>query len=520
MIKIFLSLVMISTAFASTAYSRCQVKPYIIDARSFAKTGDLQIVSSVTSNSKPLVGLDSPGSWKIYKASQQVVQGKVMSASTFVDAGGTTLLLILISTDNIMTHGRGEPPPLQYISDGLKRLVKTLAPSDLVTIYTINESGKKELLPPTTVDNDSGIQAAFSTLDSLKVMEGEGNTGQAQKSNREQPVGVSVQGIINKWRCNIKSDDHLSGSGYAREVVLLIDDGQSTKPMSSRDDATDCDNLSECPKTPINLPKGRLSRLVRQTQTKTYWCERYLLPWLDGGMLVSLNEMVSQDGFTSLVPLTREEQGKFGPRTFASVLTRATPVLQGNSAYVIDFQSEEDLDAQGLQLHIAAETESKECLSTAISGTKAMARKTRWLRIVVIVLGVLLGLIILFFLIKLIVGAIAARRANSYEEPEAVSDEDMVAKLTVTDGPDLGQCFPMTTDVLTIGRGSDMDICLADPTVSRYHCQLIVRDGVFEIKLTEGKSGILVNGMQIPKGTLKDGDSIQIGQTKLEFRLV
>jgi len=516
--KFFLSLVMFITAFASTAYSRCQVKPYIVDARAFAKKGHLQIVSSVINKSKPVAGLDSVGSWKLYKAAQQPVQGQVVTASNFVDAGGTTLLLIIVSTDNIITHGRGEPPPLQYISDGLKRIVKALAPSDVVTIYTVSETGKKELLPPTTVDNDSGIQAAFSTLDAMKVIEGEGD--QTQKQGREQAVGVSVQGIINTWRCNIESGDNLAGNGYAREIVLLIDDGQSTKPMSSRDDATDCDNLSECPRTPVNLPKTRMSRLARQSANKTYWCERYLLPWLDGGLLVSLNELVSQDGFTSLVPLNQDEQGKFGPRTFSAVLTKAIPVLQGLSTYVIGFQADEDLDAQGLRMHLAANTGSKECVSTSISGTKAMARKTRWVRIVLIAGGGLLGLILLFLLIKLIAGLIANRRDTHDDESEYVSDQDIMAKLTVNEGPDLGRTFPMTNDVMTMGRGSDMDVCLADPTVSRYHCQLTVRDGIFEIKLTEGKSGILLNGMQVPKGTLKDGDIIQIGQTRLEFRLV
>lgn len=519
MIKFLISLVIVLTAFASTAYSRCQVKPYIVDTRSFAQTGKMQIVSSVNNASKSLIGLNSTESWQLYKASNQPVQGHVVSAPTFVDAGGTTLLLVLISTDSIMTHGRGEPPPLKYIIDGLKRLVKVLAPSDVITIYTINESGKKELLPPTTVDNNSGIQAAFSNLDSMKVVEND-NMGQAPKQAQTQPVGVSVQGLINEWRCNIESGSYLQGSGYAREVVLLIDDGQSTRPTSSRDDVTDCDNLSQCPKIPVRLPKMQITRLARRSSNKTYWCERYLLPWLDGGMLRSLNNMVSQDGFTSLVPLNQDEQGKFGPRTFTGVLTKAMPVLQGNSTYVITYRSEEDLDARGLRIYLGANTGSTECLSVGIESNKTMARKTRWVKILIIVLSSLLGIFLLFILIKFIVNAIAARRANRSEDYEAVSDEDAVAKLTVIDGPDLGKTFPMTADVLTMGRGSDMDVCLADPTVSRYHCQLIVRSGVFEIKLTEGKSGILLNGIQVPKGTLKDGDVIHIGQSKLEFKLV
>jgi len=220
------------------------------------------------------------------------------------------------------------------------------------------------------------------------------------------------------------------------------------------------------------------------------------------------------------MPITSIDPSKSFHPTFTSVLTKKIPVLNGNNIYVIDYQSDEDLDGKDLRMNLSVTMGSKDCLSPVISGLKTLARQTRWLRILWYVLGSIAGIVVLLLLVKLILNAMAARRENAASLADTGNDADAVAKITVVEGPDLGLVFPISSDVITIGRGSDMDLTLADPTVSRYHCQLIARDRVFEIKLTEGKSGIMLNGLQVPKGNLKVGDIITLGQTRLEFKLL
>ena len=499
-------------------YGKCQVKPLIIDTRNFANTGHFHVVTSVFQNSRPLTNLGEPGMWKLLKNREQPVEGHFASVSNFSEATGVTLLLVIVSTDNAMTHGSGpnSPPPLKFVIDGLRRLTKTLGPADVIAIYAVDEMGKKVVLPPTSADDDSGIQAAFRMLDSMAVTD-EGT--QQKKDTRVEPVGVSVQSIIDAWRCSLEEGGFLQGDGYAREVVLLIDDGLCIKPSNGNDEP-DCDMTTSCGKPPIILPKHRRSKINRHSGKKVYWCKRFLLPWLGGGLTENLNELVSHDHFSSLMPITPPAPNEKFSDTFTAKLNKNIPVLNGANIYVADFQSEEDLDGKNLRMNIVVSSDSVECVSPPIAGMKTLARNTRWGRILIIVLGAIVGILLLLLVIKIIANAMAARRERAEEEEVANTDDDAMAKLTVVEGPDMGASFGIVSDVTTIGRGSDMDVILSDPTVSRYHCQLIARDRVFEIRVTEGKSGIMLNGLQIPKGNLKDGDVITLGQTKLEFKLL
>jgi len=59
-----------------------------------------------------------------------------------------------------------------------------------------------------------------------------------------------------------------------------------------------------------------------------------------------------------------------------------------------------------------------------------------------------------------------------YRDPNAAS-----AAVLVVGGNDRGREFELTSDEVTIGRGADCDIVLADIAVSRRHLVLF-RDGV------------------------------------------
>jgi pSer/pThr/pTyr-binding forkhead associated (FHA) protein len=71
-----------------------------------------------------------------------------------------------------------------------------------------------------------------------------------------------------------------------------------------------------------------------------------------------------------------------------------------------------------------------------------------------------------------------------------------------------------------IGRHSENDIVIEDPTVSRYHARLVKKGGNYYIENLEGRNGVYVNGLRISQLTkLDDYDIVKIGSYLFNWRL-
>lgn len=80
-----------------------------------------------------------------------------------------------------------------------------------------------------------------------------------------------------------------------------------------------------------------------------------------------------------------------------------------------------------------------------------------------------------------------------------------------------GQRYLLTGPVTVIGRGSDADIIVDDPGVSRRHLEIRVTPaGVIATDLGS-TNGIYVEGHQVPAATLLDGNTLTIGRTRILF---
>lgn len=94
-----------------------------------------------------------------------------------------------------------------------------------------------------------------------------------------------------------------------------------------------------------------------------------------------------------------------------------------------------------------------------------------------------------------------------------------MAWLVLQDGPHEGREFRLG-EVTTIGRIGDNDIVLDDTAVSRRHAKIRLEDGAFTIYDLGATNPTEVNGQEIGKHQLVDGDRIKIGETKLVFKQV
>jgi hypothetical protein len=72
---------------------------------------------------------------------------------------------------------------------------------------------------------------------------------------------------------------------------------------------------------------------------------------------------------------------------------------------------------------------------------------------------------------------------------------------------------------VNIGRTRDNDLRIVDPTVSRLHAMLTVRNGEAMVVDANSRNGIFVNGIQVRYGRLDDGDLVTFGTVRFRYRV-
>ncbi|MHC4199705.1 MAG: FHA domain-containing protein [Planctomycetota bacterium] len=90
-------------------------------------------------------------------------------------------------------------------------------------------------------------------------------------------------------------------------------------------------------------------------------------------------------------------------------------------------------------------------------------------------------------------------------------------KLIFTEGDETTE-HELGEGPITIGRSSECDIKLTDPSVSRLHVVVEASGDTIEVRDQESRSGIRVNGSEVSDGVLRDGDELRVG--KVVFKAV
>lgn len=155
--------------------------------------------------------------------------------------------------------------------------------------------------------------------------------------------------------------------------------------------------------------------------------------------------------------------------------------------------------------------------------------------------GAFLGLLIIFFIIRAIV------RAARNREPEEVVDMGPETRfcggcnnqvpiawkvcqycealphlgklVVISSGALNGNTFFIRESLTNIGKAEGNTIVIDDPSVSKHHAGIKVKDQRFELADFGSTNGVTVNGQRISKLFLKDRDRVGIGGVELEFKL-
>jgi transcriptional regulator with PAS, ATPase and Fis domain len=89
--------------------------------------------------------------------------------------------------------------------------------------------------------------------------------------------------------------------------------------------------------------------------------------------------------------------------------------------------------------------------------------------------------------------------------------------LAVIGGPDAGRTFGATGKRVVVGTADGADLVLTDPTVSRFHCELVLEHGRAIVRDLGSKNGTLVGGIAVIAAPLADGAVLTLGKSTLRF---
>jgi hypothetical protein len=83
-----------------------------------------------------------------------------------------------------------------------------------------------------------------------------------------------------------------------------------------------------------------------------------------------------------------------------------------------------------------------------------------------------------------------------------------------------GKRFPLRKGRTVIGRGSDADVTIDDTGASRHHAQVLWDGARGELDDLGSTNGTILNGQRITKAALPPDSVIEIGRTRIVFRVL
>lgn len=90
-------------------------------------------------------------------------------------------------------------------------------------------------------------------------------------------------------------------------------------------------------------------------------------------------------------------------------------------------------------------------------------------------------------------------------------------RLVVVSGMLLGLQVELGDTPVVVGRASDSSITIPHPSVSRHHCRFWRADDAYWLEDLGSTNHTYLNGMQVTRAQLRDGDQIGVGGNAIKF---
>ncbi|MBS2024166.1 MAG: sigma 54-interacting transcriptional regulator [Deltaproteobacteria bacterium] len=91
--------------------------------------------------------------------------------------------------------------------------------------------------------------------------------------------------------------------------------------------------------------------------------------------------------------------------------------------------------------------------------------------------------------------------------------------MVVAEGPRRGLAWESSLDRCAIGAHPSNDIVIDDPTVSRFHCEVLLDDTGARVRDLDSRNGTTVDGLRVLEAWLRPGSIVRLGGAALQFQL-
>ncbi len=473
----FLALATLGGPAAARAGEAGKIDVKVVNSADYKEKGLLDFIVDVNADEAPVENMDK-ATWNLSFQNKKV--DAVPTVVGFRNANQPAAFLVLIAATGNFT-GADEAdvdekdrsvPPVQYVLEGLQTLK--------------NSIGQKDQLSLGCYDNDKANPFALGgpknagdvPIPDLQRFKDKCRPSDSAGQPRLQTL---LSTAVKQWFAKRKEIQRL--------VVIIVTDGNSKEPIQD------------------------LWWKSLQTELgDKAWLEIFVVGLEDGGDPAKLQSL-AKGGMLNIATVRKdlsEEIGKLGQQ------------IGGTGLYKLTYKVEDSIKGPAVELVLGATDSRGEFKSEAVP-MGLLERKSSWVRIVILVLGILVGLVVIFLLIRVIGNALAEKRRREEEEAAAAAkkqyDGPSKGKLVVRAGPAMGTTYHLVEDLSYIGRSPDNHISIPDTSVGKRHCSIRISDKSYLLEDLQSVNGVMVNGQKQLKVHLKDGDAIRLGQTEMQFSL-
>jgi two-component system, NtrC family, response regulator GlrR len=90
-------------------------------------------------------------------------------------------------------------------------------------------------------------------------------------------------------------------------------------------------------------------------------------------------------------------------------------------------------------------------------------------------------------------------------------------RLTVVGGERTGLSHTFASDRMVVGADPRADLVIADPTMSKFHCEIRIVDGTCLVRDLGSRNGTVVDRVPVLEAPLRDGAILKLGRTQLRL---
>jgi len=379
-----------------------------------------------------------------------------------------------------------EPSTFERQKVGVSNFIRQLSGGDRVAVYRFDERGMR----PVVAWTGDFTTASRKVERAEKCPEDECRDGLAPRFFQ------AVQEVVGKTRERSETDD-----GFPRRQIVLVMSNGVDKDMNNR--------------RRLEQRIATIGELARDSGVKLYtlgYTEEEAEALVPLGQLASATQGVYREIPSSAdkaeIPTYFSDLGKELKRQYVMDFVPDPEVFNGAERPV---KVRVDIRANG-EDHGAEFDNVKVNMPPYDPMPLVM-----W---ILVGLGSLLGLFLVFKLVKAILVARANRPVEVVGPPPEEPVGRYMARLVVLEGSAGRDAYYITNDVTTIGSLDGNDITLHEvPGVSKRHAGVKVDDMRFELADFASLNGTFVNGHKINKQFLRDGDVVRVGDCQMRFSL-